>query len=373
MSKRILIAPDKFKGSLSGKEICEILKNEITKAIPDIQIETCPLADGGDGSIEILSNYLEIKEKICDTFDPLSRPTKASYFYSEDAAYIELAAASGLVLLKNEERNPMHTSTYGTGVLIQDALTSGLKNIYLFLGGSSTHDGGIGIAHALGYRFLDASGDILEPVGKSLPAIANIDLVEARSRFDSFTICCDVTNPPFGPRGAARVYGQQKGANPEEIDHLDHGIQKLCASIKAHTGKDVSKLPGGGAAGGTALCPTAFFEGQIISGMDFISKMTDLETKVSKADIIISGEGKLDAQSFDGKVISGVAKLCKKYDKDLWLTVGKNELSLQEIENMGASKVFSVMDHASDLMDAIENGRDYLARIGVEASKILKG
>ena len=367
MAKRILIAPDKFKGSLSGKEICDILKKEISNTIPDIQIEICPLADGGDGSIEILSNYLEIKEKSCITSDPLGRPISASYFYSENAAYIELASASGLVLLEDDERNPMYTSTFGTGVLIKDALNSNLTEIYLFLGGSSSNDGGIGIANALGYKFLDASGKELEPVGKSLPFIASIKKDETVD-FKSFTICCDVTNPPFGPHGAAWVYGKQKGANLDEIEHLDEGIKHLCTMINNHTGKDVSHLSGGGAAGGTALCPTAFFDGQIISGMDFISKMTNLETKVSNADLVISGEGKLDAQSFDGKVISGVSKLCARHDKDLWLTVGKNDLSEAEIEEIGAAKVFSIMEYAQDLEDAMQNGKNYLSKIGKEDS-----
>jgi glycerate kinase len=370
--KRILIAPDKFKGSLSGAEICSILNTVIQKVIPDAVIETCPLADGGDGSIEILSSYLEIKERFCDTVDPLGRPSKASYFMSEDTAYIELASASGIVLLEQSDRNPMHTSTYGTGLLIRDAIELGLKNIYLFLGGSSTNDGGMGIADSMGYTFYDKNGNLLAPNGISLAAINRIVVPPKVSNIEKFIICCDVNNPPFGPNGAAKVYGKQKGANQQEIIHLDVGIKNLCHQIELFNGVSLSTLEGGGAAGGTAICLSGFFNAEIISGMDFIAEATMLDAKIEAADIVISGEGRLDTQSFNGKVISGVAEICQKLGKKLWLVVGKNELSKQEVHQLGAEGVFSIFEKADNLDDAMANSEKYLKEIGHEIAELFQ-
>ena len=370
--KRILIAPDKFKESLSGAEICSFLKTEILSVMPDALIESCPLADGGDGSIEILSNYLEIKERICNTVDPLGRSITASYFMSEDTAYIELASASGIVLLEKSDRNPMHTSTFGTGLLIKDAIELGLKNIYLFLGGSSTNDGGMGIAKALGYAFYDKNRIQLSPNGGSLASIAKIVAPSEDLYIEKFIICCDVNNPPFGPRGAANVYGKQKGANQQEIIHLDQGIKNLCYQIKSSNGVVLSTLEGGGAAGGTAICLSGFFGAQIISGMDFIAEATDLESKIESCDIVISGEGRLDTQSFNGKVISGVADICKKYGKKLWLVVGKNDLSIEEVNQLGGERVFSIFERAENLEDAIEFSKKYLVEVGREVAELVK-
>lgn len=364
--KKILIAPDKFKGSVTGEEICQILKEEIISRCATVEVMTSPLADGGDGSIAILSQFMEIEECVCDTFDPLGRPIKASYFRSEDAAFIELASASGLVLLDQEDRNPMYTSTYGTGLLIKEAMDQGLKHIYLFLGGSSSNDGGIGIAHALGYRFLDATGKTLDPIGASLKLISTIEVPKEQYAIEKFTICCDVNNPPFGKNGAAHTYGEQKGASEQEREYLDEGIQNLCAQLSVLSGLDLSNMSGGGAAGGTAICPTAFLGGEIISGMDFIAEITNLESHVKWADLVLSGEGALDHQSFNGKVISGVAKYCKKYDKPLWLVVGRNDLSDAEAWQLGADKVFSIFERAEDLADAMEHSKQYLREIGKE-------
>ena len=188
-----------------------------------------------------------------------------------------------------------------------------------------------------------------------------------------FKICCDVTNPPFGPRGAAHVYGKQKGASPAEIEILDQGIQNLCKQLNDYISEDISKLAGGGAAGGTALSPTAFFGGKIISGMDFMAEVTELESKIEKADIVISGEGRLDSQSIDGKVISGVAKYCKLFEKELWLAVGKNDLSEKDYRTLGATKVYAIYDHAESIDDAMHHSTSYLSQIGKEMAKSLKG
>jgi glycerate kinase len=372
LNKRILIAPDKFKGSLRGEEICSILQKEILNELPSVVVNTCPLADGGDGSIEILSRYLDLDTRICKTVDPLGRQINASYFMSEDTAYIELSSASGIVLLDKSDRNPMFTSTYGTGLLIKDAIELGIKNIFLFLGGSSSNDGGIGITEALGYTFYSKNGGQLDSSGASLASISKIVAPAQKNDFERFIICCDVNNPPFGPNGAAVVYGKQKGANPQEIIQLDGGIKNLCQQIEFFNGVLLSTLVGGGAAGGTAICLSGFFNAEIISGMDFIAEVTQLKSKIQSSDIVISGEGRLDTQSFNGKVISGVAEICQKFGTELWLVVGKNDLSIQQVRQIGAERVFSIFEKASNLEDAIANSEKYLKEIGQEIATLIK-
>jgi glycerate kinase len=367
VKKKILIAPDKFKGSLSAADICYLLKDEMTLVIPDVQIVLCPLADGGDGTLEILSTYLELKKQKCITVDPLGRSIEAIYYTSHETAYIEMASASGYVLLDETDRNPMHTSTFGTGRMILDALKTGKEHIYLFLGGSATNDGGMGIANAFGYTFQDGQGNILEPIGASLRYIDKIvppSVSNKSNNIKSLTLYHDVTNPPFGPNGAAQVYAKQKGANRLEVEILDIGLQNLCGQIRKYNGTDLSGLVGGGAAGGVAICLTGLLEAEMKSGMPYISEISNLDQKIRDADLIIGGEGRLDGQSLDGKVVSKVAELCQKYDKEMWLVVGKNELSSEQMSQLNIDKIFSVMNYAIDESDAITNASEYIRHIG---------
>lgn len=373
MIQKILIAPDKFKGSLSGAQICHILKDEILSKIPDVVIEECPMADGGDGSVEILSHYLDLEKRTCNTVDPVGKPIEAVYYTSDDFAYIELATSSGLILLDDSKRNPLHTSTFGTGIQIKNAIDQNIENIFLFLGGSATNDGGMGIASALGYRFLDGEGQELKPTGSSLKLVDKIIPPLDPINIKSFTLCCDVKNVPFGKNGAAHIYAKQKGANQAEIFALDQGLENLCNKVNKYNGIDLSQLIGGGAAGGVPICLVGLMKGQIISGIDFFKEVTDLENKIANSDLVISGEGRLDSQSLDGKVVSGVAALCRKHYKKLWLVVGKNDLSKREVEELGVEKVFSVMDFAEDIVDAISNARKYVKEIGSKLTKCLNG
>lgn len=371
MKKRILLAPDKFKGSLSAVEICNILKREIDHNLPNTHIEVCPLADGGDGSLEILTNYLDLEKRCCASTDPLGRPIEVFFYVFGNTAYIELASASGLVLLEEFERNPMWTSTYGTGLQIKEAVKLGIENIILFLGGSATHDGGMGIASALGFTFVDDQGNELKPVGASLRSVNKIIPPMNQPVIHSLTLCCDVNSIPFGEKGAAFVYAEQKGADWEEIITLDRGLQNLCAQVNRHNGIDTSNLKGGGAAGGVAISLVGLLKGEIKSGIDFFTSITELDSKIANADVVISGEGRLDNQSLDGKVVSGVADICRKYGKKIWLVVGQNDLSKLELEAIGIERVFSVMDYAEDIDDAILNGRKYVEEIGLNLMKSL--
>jgi len=361
--KRILIAPDKFKGTLSAGEICTILKDELLKSNANLEIECCPLADGGDGSVEILSAYMDLTRVDCKTVDPIGKPINASYYVSNETAYIELASASGLVLLDETDRNPMNTSTYGTGLLIKDAVNNGIKNIFLFLGGSSTNDGGIGIANALGVQFLDKSGLALEPIGKSLLDIHTIKYSDDYNGVN-IQLCCDVTNVPYGDNGAAKIYGKQKGASPSEIQLLDNGIKNLCNRVREKTGKELETLIGGGSAGAIAVSGVGLLDGSIISGIEYITKVIDLRSKVKNADLVITGEGRLDDQSMNGKVVKGVSDLCKEFDKQLYAVAGQNTLEEEELKGLGIEDVFTIIELADDIDDAMDNSRAYMMKIG---------
>ncbi len=361
--KKILIAPDSFKGSLSAYEICEILKDEFLAHDSKLEIESCPMADGGEGSAEILADYLSLQKVYCDTVDPLGREMTSVYYASNDAAYIELASASGLVLLDQPDRNPLQTSTYGTGLMINDAINKGAQNIYLFLGGSATNDGGIGIADALGFHFLDETGQKLKPTGKSLNHIRSI---KAPSEMITVNIhlCCDVTNVPYGLQGASHIYAKQKGANPEEIKLLDQGVKNLCDVIQPNSQVYLEKLKGGGAAGAVAVSLVGLINASIISGIDFISTTTELKSKIQNADVVITGEGRLDHQSMNGKVIKGVSDLCKELDKTLYAVAGQNTLNQDELMGLGIKEVFTISELAADIDDAMGNSRFYMSEIG---------
>lgn len=360
----ILIAPDKFKGSLSASEVCQAIEKGLNSQKRNFEISTHPMADGGDGSLSVLANYLQLTKQDILTVDPIGREISAIYFTAENAAFIEVASASGLVLLSKKEQNPLKTSTIGTGIMIADALAKGYQQIYLFLGGSATNDAGMGIASALGCQFLDEQKNVLKPVGGNL---LHVKQIEYSPHFDftkiKIVLLCDVTNPLFGSTGAAHVYAAQKGAKPEEIEYLDDGLRNFSRTIHQQMGINISSLPGSGAAGGIGAGLVALYGAKIEMGFDVIAKLTGLENRIQNADWIISGEGKLDEQSLQGKVIDGVARLCRKHTKPLTLFVGKNDLSTHETALLRATSIFSVSEHALNMEDAMSNGAKYLEQI----------
>jgi glycerate kinase len=368
-SPKILISPDKFKGSMTAHEISSILKLEIEKVIPSAIVSCSPLADGGDGSIDILAKHLNLEKIFVKTIDPLGRYLETEYYRNSTTAYIELASSSGLVLLKDKERNPFKTSTYGTGLEIKHAIENGVDHVYLFLGGSSTNDGGIGIASALGFTFLDNDGNELPPIGSSLDLIRTIISSRSELALKSLILCCDVNNPPTGENGAASVYAQQKGASKEDIEILDQGMINLCNQVKLFNSKEVINLVGGGAAGGVPVCLVGLLAATIVGGVDLIIEQVNLEDEIKNSDFVISGEGRLDEQSLNGKVVSGVARLCKKYKKPLYLTVGINEIDEKSVKDLGVKQIYEIISHAKDIDDAMENGSSYLSKISREIAQ----
>ncbi|MEM1120141.1 MAG: glycerate kinase, partial [Bacteroidota bacterium] len=361
---KVLLAPDKFKGSLTAQGVCEALAKGILKSNPKATIITQPMADGGDGTLAILDHYFDLTTIAKKVQDPLGRPITATYKMGEGKAYVEMAVASGLALLAPEERNCMRTSTYGTGQLIADALAKGATEIFLFLGGSATNDGGMGIASALGYDFLDKDEQILQPIGANLPFIKTIKR-STKFNFEdtTMTLLCDVTNPLYGLNGAAHVYAPQKGATIKQVEYLDRGLRNFSQVVQRQLGKDVSDLSGGGAAGGIGAGLTALFRAKMEKGFAVIAQLTDLEQSIQQADLVISGEGKLDHQSLQGKVIDGVVQLCQKYGKPLALFVGKNDLPTKVTNDLGIKFIFSIAKNAKDLEDAMVNGAKHLAEM----------
>jgi len=276
----ILIACDKFKNSLSAVKVCTAIANGLNHKSANLEILIHPMADGGDGTLAVLKEHIELHTHKIQTINPVNKNIQASYASFGNTAYIELAKASGIELLKKEELNPMITTTIGTGYLVKDAIISGFENIVISIGGSCTTDAGLGIAHALGFSFLNSSGDELVPSGGNLSQITSI--IKPAETFNcQFTILCDVDNPLFGPNGAAYVFGPQKGATEDLVKALDEGLQHIAKLIQSFNDKTIGSIKGGGAAGGISAGLYGLLDADIKSGFDYLSSLSKLEEKIA--------------------------------------------------------------------------------------------
>ena len=340
-SMKILVAPDKFKGSLTAMEVCHAIKKGIHEVMPNADIKLIPMADGGEGSLDVLINTHELDRITLTVRDPLFRPIESEYAMKGSDAYIEMAMASGLQLLKEEERSAMLTSSIGVGDLIRDALDNEAKNIYLFVGGSATNDGGIGMAHGLGFRFLDDTGVALTPIGANLSKIKRIENTNFLREFN-LTIVTDVRNTLLGSEGATRQYGPQKGATPKEIDMLENGMQQLAALILNKSNVDVSTLTGSGAAGGIALCGVGLLAANIKNGMDTFLVINHFRNEMPDTDLIITGEGRMDAQTLQGKVVYGVAMAASEWEIPVVVVCGASELVLSQMNMQHVKRILEL-------------------------------
>lgn len=352
----ILVAPDKFRGSLEALDVCQAVREGILLAFPEANVTTIPLADGGEGTAKILTRQAQGNSIAVEVNDPLGRTITASYGLSADGqtAFIEMAAASGLALLSTEERNPLLTSTYGTGQLIKDALDKGVKDIILGIGGSATTDGGIGMAMALGFRFYNENKELLPPKGESLNKISRIDSEKSDGRLAavSITVACDVTNPLFGPNGAAYIYGPQKGADPAMVEVLDEGLQNLSAIASAAFEKDISNQPGAGAAGGLGAGCLWFLNAALKDGVSIVIEQTRIAERIQNADLVITGEGKVDEQTLSGKVVKGLADFCNINNVPLAVVCGTLQITPQQVRDAGITYAVSVLNRPMDLDQA---------------------
>jgi glycerate kinase len=360
---RVLIASDKFKGSLTAQQACEAIRDGLLLSHPDASIDLVPLADGGEGTSELLARHVNGTVTSCNVTGPLFEKITASYGLSGDAltAFIESASASGLQLIPLAQRNPLRTTTFGTGELIVDALRRGAKEIVIGIGGTATNDAGAGIALALGYHLLDERGINISGIGADLIRLISIDRsgVNAAASRATFIALCDVDNPLYGERGAAFTYGPQKGADQLAVKTLDNGLRNFEKVVRKSLNKEAD-FPGAGAGGGLASGAHVFLNAKIRRGMDYVMEVTALKEKIMKADLIITGEGKIDTQTLAGKVVGTVSTTARSFNKQVLAVCGVCELREVEIQKMGISKVISLVDPFTNIDEALRNAANLL-------------
>lgn len=362
---RYLVAPDSFKGTMSSSEVCSIIEQAILETEPDAKVEKMIIADGGEGLVDA---YLSMfgGERICiGVTGPLFKPVHAFWGLLPDGqtAVIEMAAAAGLPLLAAAEKNPEQTTTLGVGELVLSAVSRGVKKIVLGLGGSATNDGGIGLAAALGFRFLDAAGSDLPPVGSSLQRICRIVPPAASPLPAGLEIeaACDVSNPLFGLQGAAYVFAPQKGADPGMVERLDQGLANLAVRMAADLAIDVRNVPGGGAAGGLGAGVVAFLGGSLRPGIELMLDAAEFDRKVQDADFVITGEGRMDGQTLSGKAPVGVARRAKQYNVPVIGIVGSLGESVDALYEIGFTSIFSTIRELATLEETLGSCRQDLA------------
>jgi len=360
---KIIIAPDKFKGSLTSAEVCNAVKQGIRLADENIDVYSFPMADGGDGFAAVMQYYTQTETVECITVDPLHRPINAAYQWSpvNKIAIIELAAASGLVLLQPPERNPMKTAAYGTGLLIKDAISKAAKKIILGVGGSATNDAGTGILSALGFTFMDARGKEIPASGENLLLIQKI-IPPPVLPVVQFEIACDVDNVLYGPQGAAFIYAPQKGAAKEQVELLDEGLRHFAAVTLQHTNNNMADNKGMGAAGGIAAGLLPFFDAVLKQGTQIVIEASNIEDSLQDADLIITGEGKIDDQSKNGKLISHITALANRNNIPVIGLCGSLQLNDKEIKELGLDYAFAIMDENRGLEYSIKNAADLLRK-----------
>lgn len=364
---RVLIAIDKFKGSLTAREAGEALAEGLRAGAGGFEIVVMPLADGGEGTFRILTEMSHGTIAQATVTDPLNRKVSASYGISGDkkTAFIEMAQASGLLLLKPAERNPARTTSFGTGELIIEALKAGVHRIVLGIGGTATNDGGTGMAAALGYEFLDDEGKVFIPVGETLPRWKSLRLekVDARLAGCEVITICDVDNPLTGPRGAAEIFAPQKGATSKQVPQLDNALRHFAGMAEAifHVPVD---FPGAGAGGGMGAGARIFLGSRMMPGFEFVAGQLNLEKMIHEADFVITGEGKLDSQSLHGKVVAGVAAIAGRLGKPCVAVAGQVALREDEMAAIGLQQAYSLVNDKVSPDEAMKNAARSLRDMG---------
>lgn len=364
---KYLTAFDKWRGSLTATEACEALAKGILHYDNKGEVLLCPLADGGEGSLMIVSQNKKGHFEKVITEDPLGRSIQTHYYLEKNGVvYIESALIIGHHLLKADEKNPMVTHSRGLGLVLKAVKESGVKEVHLFLGGSVTSDGGMGMLDALGVRFYDFEGRLLAPKGENLRKVHDVDIKKCLDFGEILLhVWCDVLSPLTGPKGAALLFSPQKGADERMVKVLEEGMSHYQYRIsQKYMLSDISERPGSGAAGGLGFAADVFLGGTIGRGLDFFLEMTECEKKIKEADFIITGEGKFDKQSLLGKVTSGVAELAKKYQKPCFVVCGINDSSDCDFSESGIDGVFSLKDEEPDEKRSLQYAEKLLERIG---------
>ncbi len=375
---KIIIAPDSFKGSLTATQAAESIAAGVRRALPDAELALIPLADGGEGTVEALVKATGGRVVPAEATDPLGNKIESFFGILGDGetAVVEMAAASGLPLVPDDLRNPMRTTTYGTGELIKAALDSGCRKLILGIGGSATNDGGVGAAQALGGSFTDTDGNEVGFGGGELARIRSIDLSNLDTRIGEteIVVACDVDNPLTGARGASAVFGPQKGASPQMVAGLDAGLHNLAEVIRRDLGVDVELLPGAGAAGGLGAASVAFLGAGLKSGIEIVLDATHFADHLNGASLVITGEGKIDAQTLQGKTINGVLRAARSAEVPVLALAGSVEPDGRELLNHGAVAVLPIVTEPIPLIEAFARASELLSCAAMKAAaQIVKG
>ena len=368
---KIVVAPNAFKDSLTADEAAKAITAGILKAVPDAKTVHVPIADGGDGLFDVFNHVFGGECITKSVTGPLFKKLDAQFLYIPDSktAVIEMARASGLALLKQEERNARATTTLGTGELALAAIEKGATHIIVGIGGSATNDGGIGFATALGVKFLDESGKEVKPIGDDLGKIRKIDM--SGLKFDpakvTFEAVCDVDNPLTGERGAAAVFGPQKGASPEDVKYLDAGLANLAERIKADLGKDIAAMPGAGAAGGLGAGLASFANATLRPGVEVVLDMVGIDNELKDADLAVTAEGRIDFQTAFGKGPAGVGSRAKKHGVPCLALAGGVAGDISNLHEIGIDACFSLCSGPMTLEEAMKNGSTLLTAAAEQA------
>lgn len=375
-AKTFVLAPDSFKESMTAKEVCAAMEKGLRKVYPQADFIHVPMADGGEGTVQSLVDASGGRIYTKVVTGPLGEPVTAQYGILGDGetAAIEMASASGIHHVSKETKNPLITTTYGTGELIRECLEKGIKRIIIGIGGSATNDGGAGMAEALGARFLDADGRELPRGGGALKRLERIDIsaLDPRLRQVNLIVACDVTNPLCGEHGASHVFGPQKGATPEMVRQLDAGLTHYADIAKRQLGKDVRDIPGAGAAGGLGAGLLIFTQAVLRKGIEIVIEYTGLKQKVAAADVVFTGEGGIDFQTKFGKTPYGVAKAAKEAGKKVIAVAGYIGEGIEALYEEGIDAVFGIVPGAGDLEKLLAEGPQNVERTCENIARVLK-
>lgn len=373
---KVVIAPDSFKDSLSAQHVAEAIALGWQQVFPDAEIVTCPMADGGEGTIEAVLAACsgQWREQIVQ--GPLGESVLAKWGWleAEKIAIIEMAQASGIQLLKPSQRNACISSTFGTGELILAALDAGAKEIILTIGGSATNDAGTGLLHALGARFLDVDHQVLPAGGLALQNLAQIDLenFDLRIQQTKFLLAADVTNPLCGPNGASHIFGPQKGASPQQVLALDQALSHFADVTAQYFGFDQRNEAGAGAAGGLGFAAKTFLKAEFRSGIEVIAELNQLADKIQGADWVITGEGKLDQQTLNGKTPFGVAKIAQATNIPVIVIAGTLGQNYQALYEHGITAAFSLTSGPSTLEQACQNAAELIRARTTDIARLIQ-
>ncbi|SDT23958.1 glycerate kinase [Paenibacillaceae bacterium GAS479] len=371
-----LLAPDSFKESMTAKEVCVAMEAGLRKAFPEASYIHVPMADGGEGTVQSLVDATGGKLVEKEVTGPLGQSVIAKYGIMGDGktAAIEMASASGIQLVTKETRNPLITTTFGTGELIKECLNQGIKKIIIGIGGSATNDGGTGMAEALGAKFLDAGGNTIPRGGGSLGELATVDIsaLDARLAEVEIIVACDVTNPLCGPTGASHIFGPQKGASPEMVLKLDASLAHYAAVVNEKLNKDVRDVPGAGAAGGLGAGLLIFTQAKLQRGIDIIINYTGFREKLASADYVLTGEGGMDAQTKFGKTPHGVAKAAKGEGKKVIALAGYIGEGVEVLYGEGIDAIFGIVPGASELEKLLTEGPKNVERAAENIGRLIK-